>query len=192
MSLLLKISTRLFPNRRDRYNLKTQKRAEWFARASAAVDLVQRALPNGGAIADVGCGDQKLRLEIERRGATYTYSGYDIDPQGADVIKFDLSSDELNRYFDVIVILGVLEYVKDVGAALKKLSTNTRFLVVSHVNSDDVDYSPERVRKMNWVSVLRKSEFEAALGYAGYTILERLVLDDTTRLWLCESLNALF
>ena len=156
------------------------------------MDLVQRALPNGGAIADVGCGDQKIRLEIERRGATYTYSGYDIAPQDKSVIKFNISTDELNKYFDAIVILGVLEYVNDVASALAKLSRHSHFLVVSHVNSDDVDYPPEHIRKMNWVSVLRKSEFEAALGYAGYTILERLVLDDTTRLWLCESLNAIF
>jgi hypothetical protein len=154
------------------------------------VDLVQRALPNGGAIADVGCGDQKVRLEIEHRGATYTYAGYDIVPQTKSVRKFNLLTDELNRHFDAIIILGVLEYVKDVGAALAKLSKSSRFLVVSHVNPDDVDYSPDSIREMNWISVLRKSQFEAALQLAGYIIVERLVLDDTTRLWLCESANA--
>jgi 2-polyprenyl-3-methyl-5-hydroxy-6-metoxy-1,4-benzoquinol methylase len=139
-------------------------------------------------LADLGCGDEKLKSAIARRGLAIDYVGFDLAPQVAHIARLDIASDAIPAGFDIAALLGVLEYVADPVAALARLRQAIPLLVVSHVAPDTKPIAGATRRKLNWVTVLTKAEFEAALARAGYAIIEsRLTPDRRTRVWLCRA-----
>ena len=180
MSILAKILRRTRPRP---FNLGTQKRATWVERAAIAADLLEGVLDPGAIVADVGCGDQKLKRELMSRRADVRYRGFDIMPQHSSVTKFDIQSEELPASFSAVTLLGVLEYVRDIPATLNRIARAAPYLVVSHVNPEEGNLPAERLA--TWTSVLTGAEFEKALRAAGYCILDCRMTSDFSRVWLC-------
>ena len=76
----------------------------------------------GARVADIGCGAQPLRAQIERLGATYT--GVDIEQNPQQTVEVVASITDLpfaESSFDTILCTEVLEHVSDSYAAFGAL-----------------------------------------------------------------------
>lgn len=82
------------------------------------------------------------------------------------------------------VVLGVLEYIADPVAVLRRIAGAAPVLVVSLAASDldrPADFDP---KALNWVFYVERAFFEARLAEVGYTIVERRVTPDRkTAVW---------
>ncbi len=77
----------------------------------------------GARVADIGCGEQPLRAQIEGMGATYT--GVDIEQNPQQTVEVLASIADLplaDSSFDTIVCTEVLEHVSDTYAAFGELA----------------------------------------------------------------------
>ena len=77
----------------------------------------------GARVADIGCGAQPLRAQIERLGATYT--GVDIEQNPQQTVEVVASITDLpfaESSFDTILCTEVLEHVSDSYAAFGALA----------------------------------------------------------------------
>ncbi len=172
------------------FNLHEQDNAAWKDRARIAADMVAN-LPLEGhrpvKLADIGCGDCKFAAEIGARMGEVLYRGFDLLPQSPEVQRYDISTEDLPESFDIAVLLGVLEYVEDVPAALERLRRSVRHLVVSH-SVKDARPDPERsMRRLKWKTLMSEEEFSTALENAGFSIADRrLTANGKTVIWACR------
>jgi len=174
----------------NRFNLHEQDHEMWKDRARIAAEMIA-ALPDAGKaelkIADIGCGDQKLREEIRTLVPAVSYHGFDLLPQSPEVAKFDISRQPLGARFDVAVLLGVLEYVADVPGALRSLRQDCRYLIVSHSVSDFRKNPRRSKRKLGWKTLMSESDFTACLEEASFVIREcRPTSNQRTVIWACQ------
>ena len=169
------------------FNCAAQDTTTWLQRADVAAELLARLDPPPRSIADVGCGDEKLKIALLRRGVSARYQGFDVLPQGESVRPFDIRSEMLDEHFDAAAILGVLEYMDDVASALRNALGRTTSAVVSYaVHSAGVSSREKRIR-MGWRSALTAGEFETCLDDVGLRVIERRITPDrATHVWLCR------
>ncbi|WP_245006891.1 class I SAM-dependent methyltransferase [Rhizobium laguerreae] len=178
------------PRGADTFNCGGQTANSWMDRANISAELIAKAAALTGApqltLADIGCGDGKLAPLVASRRVGLVYRGFDLHPQRKDVTPFDLRKDKLEDRYDVISLLGVLEYISDLQPVLRYLRDHCRYLVVSHV-SNRVGMTVEEMAKLNWTTVLSKGEFSSELIKAGFSIVEdRTTANGQTVIWLCE------
>ena len=177
--------------RRAAYNCDTQTSKSWMDRSSVAARLVRQVSsesPDGIALADIGCGDEKLRAALEAESVPVRYRGFDLLPQHEAVSRFDVANQDLPEIVDVAVMLGVIEYLRDPKSAFARVAKRARCLVVSHRASDLSRISWWRRRKRGWVSIMSSSQLEDALTDAGFAVRERaLTGDGHTLVWLAAS-----
>lgn len=174
----------------SQFNLREQGSRGWRDRARIAATMIA-ALPDARKkelkIADVGCGDQKLREEIRTLIPAVHYHGFDLLPQSPEVAKLDISSQPLGARFDVAVLLGVLEYVDDVPSILRSLRQDCRYLIVSHSASDFRKNPRRSKRKLGWKTLMSEKAFALSLENAGFEIRERrLTPNRKTVIWACQ------
>jgi hypothetical protein len=171
------------------FNLDRQCSSAWVDRAEICVDLLRQIDSRGSAlaVADIGCGDQKLRDIACRNGLTLRYTGYDVQPQAANVERFDIERDVIDRPVDVAVMLGVIEYVADPRSALVRLAEFAPRLILSHAVRDGDRYSCAELAKLGWRNHLYRVELEALLVETGWTIqTTRETPDSKTWLWAAQ------
>src|SRR4029079_6968151 len=125
------------------FNLHESRCATWGGRAETAANLWTSYVERSGQrpptlweIADIGCGDEKLRGPLERAGLAIRYHGYDKLPQTRTCQPLDLVHDVPDRTFDLAFCLGVMEYLPDPAQFLRRLRSVTPRLVVSYVIAD--------------------------------------------------------
>ena len=173
------------------FNCNDQTAASWTQRAVVAVNLIKNIeLKNKHqlSVADIGCGDQKLRSALLAQGVDCHYCGYDLLPQSSEVTQFDVRSDALPHEHDVLVMLGVIEYLDALPGVLPSLSRQAPYLVVSHVIRKDDTYSPQKRAELGWLNHLSQDEIEQLLSASGYIVLDRqLDTEGKTMLFMCES-----
>jgi hypothetical protein len=176
---------------RDRFNLGSQGQPDWIDRARVCIQMICKLIEAPDAprdLADIGCGDQKLGAMLARRGLPLTFIGYDLVPQAANVVRFDLSCDRLQQAAGIVTLLGVIEYLSDLTSALTPLSASCRYLIVSHVLRTEKSPSPQRVAELGWRTHLTRQEFETAVRSAHFELLEgRMTPDDRTLVLCCRS-----
>ncbi len=158
-----------------RYNLDDQAAASWRDRAATAAAALARVLGTTRrvSVADVGCGDRKLRDELHARGLAFDYTGYDVQPQAPDVVPFDATTGELPRDHDVATLLGVIEYLPDLDGALARLAARVPLVVLSHVVRERSDHAADRVAELGWRNHLTTAELDALLGRLALPVLDR-------------------
>lgn len=174
-----------------RFNCHDQDNPTWRERAELCAELVgQLKFPASQvvALADIGCGDQKLREALLQKGIKCHYQGYDLFPQSLDVIQFDLQSDVLPRTYDVVVLLGVIEYLEQLARVLAALATQTSCLVFSHVIRRDDYYTQARLTELGWLNHFTAAEIGQLVEDQGLTVTRRdLTTDQRTLLMACQS-----
>jgi cyclopropane fatty-acyl-phospholipid synthase-like methyltransferase len=174
------------------FNISGQAGAAWLDRAQRAATMlasvVERVGP-GASLADVGCGDEKLRLVLENQGVGFTYAGFDVNPQSERVTRFDATKDRLPGDFDAVVSLGLIEYI-DIPAYFAKVRAHSRYFVVSHVVRERNKYNRKKLDRLGWVNHLSTGRIDALLADAGFKVEQRVVTDDgRTVIWLCGELT---
>lgn len=189
---------RRFP-RRDRarkgglpFNRDKELSTPWIERSAVAAKLLSEHIVGHNSevlrIADIGCGDCKLRLALAEAGVRCEYDGYDLHPASAQVTRFDVRTDEMRRTYDLIAMLGVIEYLEEPVVVLRRLSKNTRYILFSHVVTDEYRYSSEQMKKLDWYTHLSSIEIEEAIANSGMSMVASANIDHgKTRLWLCSN-----
>lgn len=175
---------------RKPFNCADQATLTWLQRADMCADLLASIAPGLGtlSLADVGCGDQKLRDSLSAHGLPFVYSGYDLLPQTPDIRRFDVRHDVLPRGHDVVVMLGVIEYLSGLSNAIGRLARRAPHLVLSHVIRNGDTYSKDKLAELGWINHLTTEELENVLARCGYSITaRRLTPDGRTVLVACAS-----
>ena len=136
-------------------------------------------------VADLGCGDCKLRDALARLGTPCEYHGYDLLPQSADVTLLDLASQRLPQPCDVAVMLGVGEYLQALPAVLRRLHLDAAALVISHTLAEP-PRSAEELQRLGWCNHMPRAAFERLLADSGWHIRSQALTDDgKTLIWAC-------
>lgn len=169
------------------YNLTAQKNQSWLARTEAGVRLILKTGLDNPTVADVGCGDGKLLSAVRARGLAYPYVGFDINPQNPDVLRLDATRMTLPATYDVVVSLGVTEYLDDVLGFFKLIKPRCSFFIVSHVVSETSNYTAPDLKRQGWTRLMTSGEMEALLDRAGLAVRDTAVSDRRTKLWLCAA-----
>jgi len=172
------------------YNCGRQGARSWWERTDVAAGLLERlpeAKTPGLRVFDIGCGDEKFAVELERRGLSVAYQGHDLHPQSPRVRPLDLARQTIDGEADVAVVLGVLEYLDDPVAALGRLAAAAPILIISHAASDlgrSADFDPA---SLNWRLYVDRPTFEGHLAAAGWRVTDRRVTPDgKTAVWACR------
>lgn len=174
------------------FNCENQSSSTWRQRADLCAELMKSLLPwseQGFSLADIGCGDQKLRASIDENGICCRYHGYDLFPQVPGVRQLDVENESLPQSYDLAVMLGVIEYLEDVEQTFQRLSRQASHLIVSHViRQEEGLYTSQQLAKLNWRNHLSEAEMEAALSNNGFVSVSRAMAPDRrTMLFACRS-----
>lgn len=172
------------------FNCADQHTVTWRQRADLCVELIGAMAQAGGEIriADIGCGDRKLRQSLERTDICFSYSGYDLLPQSAEVKKFDVRDDALPAGNDVAVMLGVIEYLEGLPEVLSRMATQVPHILLSHVIQQGDGYSAARLLELGWINHLSAASLEGLLVQCGFEISARhMTPDGKTLLLACAS-----
>lgn len=174
------------------FNCDDQATLTWRQRADLCVELMKtlmRPSEGGFSLADIGCGDQKLRLAIQAHGVHCRYHGYDLSPQGPGVQQFDVENESLPPTHDLAVLLGVVEYLVHVEHAFLRLAGRVPHLIVSHVIRQAGHYTSEQLEKLNWRNHFSEGEIASVLDQNGFVVIRRSMAPDRrTMLFACRSL----
>lgn len=110
---------------------------EWEPRSRAAVALLLRHAAELGArpsLADWGCGRQTVRRLIP---AGWRYAPYDHRIRSPDTRLVDFNREVPGEPADVILCLGVLEYLDDYWGVLAQAIARSRYCLFSYVGPAD-------------------------------------------------------
>lgn len=170
------------------FNLSDQTNPTWQQRADLCAAMISRVSEPGEriSVADVGCGDMKLRNALEGAGLQVDYYGFDLRPQAVEITPFDLNRDKLPRKFDVVTVLGVIEYLDDVSFALRMASRASRYFVLSYVPCDLSGLTMSDASRLGWSNCMSRMQMEAILQDLHVSAVAKEVTPDKrTMLWLC-------
>ena len=96
-------------------------------------------------VADLGCGTQILAEEIHEG---CVYAGYDVGKMNIKNIYIDLNKKfELNEFYDVVVLLGVLEYLEDPISTVRRLKMYCNEVIISYVSAKNLHSSNIKIRE---------------------------------------------
>lgn len=145
--------------------------ASWEPRTRRAAELV----PKSSHVIEFGAGSRNLERYLD---PSCTYVPSDIVDRGPDTLVCDLNERPLPDLgagtYDVAVILGVLEYLRDVPSVLDWLAKQVDVCVVSYVCLEPKRHSLRGVRdsrlrlKAGWMNNYREGEIRSLFQERGY------------------------
>jgi len=175
------------------FNCNDQTNHTWHERAELCAELLASLDDRPGqgfSLADIGCGDQKLREALRRKGLMCRYQGYDILPQHQDVVRLDVQSEDLPSKYDIVVLLGVVEYLEHLEDVFASLALQARWVLLSHVVRQGDYYTEARRAELGWRNHLTKDQITRLLDRSGLAIVRSdMTSDDRTLLMVCRSLR---
>lgn len=137
--------------------------AHWEDRSVQAARLV----PDGARVLEIGVGKGAFRALVEGR---CRYLGADLAPLDDHTLVLNLETDPLPEGpFDLIVLLGVLEYIHDFNAVAARLRASGAGLLLSYCAIPGPVAGPEVVaarRERGWVNDLTPDAFRATFAVA--------------------------
>ncbi|WP_052409799.1 class I SAM-dependent methyltransferase [Paraburkholderia oxyphila] len=160
--------------------LAVEKTESWALRAQRAASM----LGGVSSIADVGCGMMTLENYLPR---DVRYVPVDVVRRDVRTIVIDLNKEELpDLGTDCIVGLGLLEYLFDVPALLRRIASVYRMALLSYNPLDRISDMSERTGHA-WVNHYTEADLEALFGLSGLQIEERVHHDATQTIWRLTS-----
>jgi Methyltransferase domain len=179
------------------YNLDDAASPRWEERAEAAVALLAAnfdavAPPRSGSvrIADFGAGDERLRRTLARGlGRPHRYTAFDIRPQRSAVVELDVREALPTQPFDVVICLGLLEYVDPLAVFLRRLAERYPTALVSYTVLDAPNpLSRRERRKRGWLSHHTTADLDRELTAAGFEVVDVVMSNERrTGIWLVRS-----
>lgn len=148
--------------------------AAWESRTRRAAALV----PNHSRVIEFGAGNRILERYLD---PTCTYVASDIVDRGPGTIVCDLNRRPLPDLgasgYDVAVLMGVLEYLRDVPAVLDWLAKHVAVCVLSYACANSNGYSLRAmlgtVGRLNrgWMNNYREDELRSLFRERGFVSL---------------------
>jgi Methyltransferase domain len=155
--------------------------ASWKPRTQRAAALV----PNGSRVIEFGAGNRNLERYLD---PSCTYAASDIVDRGPGTIMCNLNLRPLpdlgTDVYDVAVLLGVLEYLRDVPSVLDWLAEHVHACVLSYVcvkaNRHSLRGFWETVNRLQagWMNNYCDSEIRSLFGERGFVLLQEESFDD--------------
>ena len=172
--MLRKWLFRIAPKPRDptdiaRWSDPASLDAAWDVRAKFAAGFVAPA----ARILDLGCGAMALRHYLPP-GCTYV--GCDLVARDPETIVCNLNAgefpDEAARGCDVIVMLGLLGYVADVPALLRRIAEHKVEAIFAYVLGGQSKKTHRvRLERAGWINSFTCEELERMLRASGFRTL---------------------
>jgi len=148
---------------RQKWSNPSSYKPDWAARAQIAAAQIA----DGERVLEVGVGAGDFRSLIEGR---CSYLGTDLQPVAPGVRALNLEQDPLPEGpWDVVAMLGVLEYIHDTDGVLAKLFGAAGKVVMSYCVPREGDVVPAR-RRRGWVSDLTEEALTARAAAAGFAL----------------------
>ncbi|QBR02186.1 hypothetical protein [Paraburkholderia pallida] len=165
----------------SRWEALAQERTEgWAIRAQRAASMLGAV----SSVADVGCGMMTLEKYLPR---DVRYVPVDVVRRDVRTIVIDLNKEALpDLGTDCIVGLGLLEYLFDVPAVLRRIASVYRMALLSYNPVDRISNMSERTGHA-WVNHYTEADLEALFSLSGLQIEERVHHDATQTIWRLKS-----
>jgi hypothetical protein len=148
--------------------------ASWESRTQRAAALVA----HHSRVIEFGAGKRVLERHLDQ---SCTYTPSDIVDRGPGTIVCDLNQRPLpvlgDGVYDVAVLMGVLEYVRDMPSVLDWLTELVPTCVLSYACARGSRYSPRRALgaagrlKAGWLNSYRGDEIRSLFGERGFAQL---------------------
>jgi methyltransferase family protein len=148
--------------------------AWWEPRTKSAAALV----PNHSRVIEFGAGNRILERYLD---PSCTYVASDIVDRGPGTIVCDLNERPLPdlgaSVYDVAVLMGVLEYIRDVPSVLDWLAKHVPVCVLSYVCAEANRYSLRGMRETagrlmaGWMNSYRDEELRSLFHERGFVSL---------------------
>jgi len=108
------------------------------------------------------------------------YTGYDVGKMNAKNIHLDLNKKfELNEFYDVVVLLGVLEYLEDPVSTVRRLKRYCNEVIISYVAAKNLHSSNVKIREGIGVkNHLTKIALTSCLRESDLTIINHFTIWD--------------
>ncbi|MEZ5653652.1 MAG: hypothetical protein R3E87_24215 [Burkholderiaceae bacterium] len=133
----------------------------------------------------------KFEQALQAGGLVVEYHAFDLHPQHPRVRPFDANTQPLPAHFDLLVMLGVTEYLSDLPASLARFAPATRLGLFSHVVSELSSHQPGRIAELGWRNHLSSGEFESVCERSGWQAVDSvLTANGRTRIWLLRGRGA--
>jgi len=133
---------------------------DWASRGT----LAARHIRDGVRVLEIGTGTGTFRELVADR---CHYTGADLQPLDEKTLAFDIENDPIPPGpWDVIVLLGVLEYLYDPLSAQRKVGAAARNIVFSYCIPLGADPQPHR-RARCWTNALSEQDLTNATAAAG-------------------------
>jgi hypothetical protein len=159
---------------RERWSDPRNIYASWEPRTKMVAALV----PNNSRVIEFGAAKRLLEKYLD---PSCTYVPSDVVDRGPGTLVCDLNERPLPDLgadvYDVAVIIGVLEYVRDVPAVLDWLSQYVTLFVVTYACARANGNSPralvEKVGRLRhgWVNSYREEEFRGLFRERGFELV---------------------
>lgn len=148
--------------------------SDWEPRTQRAAELI----PAGSRVIEFGAGTRTLERHLD---PSCTYTPSDLVDRGPGTLVCDLNERPLPNLgkdtYDVAVIMGVLEYIRDVPAVLDWLSSFVPRAVISYGCPDTNEQflrtklgAVDRISR-GWLNNYRESEIRTLFRDRGYSSL---------------------
>jgi SAM-dependent methyltransferase len=154
------------------------------------LEQTDRAASPTPAVADLGCGNERLRGVIERLlDAPFAYTGYDLLPQQPSTVQLDISNGLPDETFDAVFSLGVLEYLPEPERFAIELAARTQWAVVTYTLAGAWDHlTSQQRRERGWLHDFTAPDVESLFVAAGFARRAYATLaQGRTGLWVFES-----
>lgn len=126
-------------------------------------------------VADLGCGTQVLAKSLHQ---DCQYTGLDIGNMNSKNVHLDLNKEfDFHEFFDVAVLLGVLEYLEDPISTIKRLKEHCNEVIISYVCAKESNSSIKKIReRIGVTNHLTESDLRVLLEGINLLILNEFTI----------------
>lgn len=147
---------------RQKWGAASSYKPEWSLRS----ELAAGHIADGESVLEIGTGTGAFRALVAGR---CHYTGADLQPVDPHTLTLNLESDPIPEGpWDAIVLLGVLEYIHNAGAALTNIFAATGKVVLSYCCPQARDVMPVR-KARGWVNALSEEQLLTQAANSGFT-----------------------
>lgn len=155
----------------SRWGDERQLYTGWEPRSQRAAALV----PPNSRVIEFGAGNRTFERHLD---PSCTYVPSDIVDRGPGTVIYDLNRRPLPELgagtFDVAVLMGVLEYIRDVPSVIDWLAQNVQVCVVSYVCAGATSHASRGMREsagrvgLGWLNHYSEPEFRSLFLERGF------------------------
>ncbi len=155
--------------------------SSWEQRSRFAATLI----PKGSRVLDLGCGKMTVEKYLD---ASCTYLPADLVPRDIRTLHCDINKGEIPveiNTVDIVMMLGVIEYVFDLPSFLKTIERSKKKIVVSYCDTDSssVRGFPER-KSLGWVNNYSKNQIRDLFAQAKLTVASEYQVDNLQTIYI--------